>query len=475
MKQAGERIAAGNTSAIIGGEGVDDPPAGRIAAIIGALRHSPAATVTFSRYALHRFNRDGCFAAAGALSYTSLVSLVPLGVIALGILSAFPNFATLRQDLLAFIFRNFVPQISEQAAWWFEYFAASATQATAIGIVGIGATGILLLVTVEDQLNLLWRVPAPRPWSQRVVAYWTLMTLGPLLVGMSLTLSTYLDTAARRAGIDPEALAQLASTWPHFLARFLPWLLEMTACTLLYCLIPNCAVRWRDGALGAAVAAIAIEILKIGFSIYIANFASYQTVYGAIAAIPIFLLWMYVSWLAVLLGAVVAANLPTWRVDERLAHLSSGGVRLGFSLALIAVLARAQLRGATCRTASLATELGVPTSVVDEHLQRLARAGFTAPTQNGGWVLAWSPESATLHDLYLALGLPLAGTWLARPLAPWQMQVAPAMDRIVKAEAAAMRVTLAVILAEIRNPLPVAGAPSRGDALRAVAEHDGSE
>jgi membrane protein len=458
---------------------MDGRRVGGIAAIVEALRAGAAATATFTRYALHRFSSDGCFAAAGALSYTTLVSLVPLGVIALGILSAFPNFATLRQDLLAFIFRNFVPQISEQAAWWFEYFAASATQATAIGIVGIGATGILLLVTVEDQLNLLWRVPVPRPWSQRVVAYWTLMTLGPLLVGMSLTLSTYLDTAARQAGIDPEALAQLAGFWPQFLARLVPWLLELIACTLLYCLIPNCAVRWRDGALGGAVAAVAIEILKVGFAIYIGSFASYQTVYGAIAAIPIFLLWMYVSWLAVLLGAVVAANLPTWRVDERLGHLSSGGLRLGFSLALIAVLARAQLRGATYRTAGLATELGVPTSVVDEHLQSLARAGFTAPTQNGGWVLAWSPETATLHDLYLALGLPLAGSWLARPLAPWQMQVAPAMERIVKAEAAAMRVTLAVILAEIRTPSAIAGAAhralSRADALRAVAESNGSE
>jgi len=452
MKQAVDRGSPGIADRVDNGVGMDGRRVGGIAAIIDALRAGGAATVTFTRYALHRFSRDGCFAAAGALSYTSLVSLVPLGVIALGILSAFPNFATLRQDLLAFIFRNFVPQISEQAAWWFEYFAASATQATAIGIVGIGATGILLLVTVEDQLNLLWRVPVPRPWSQRVVAYWTLMTLGPLLVGMSLTLSTYLDTAARRAGFDPEALAQLASFWPHFVARLVPWLLELIACTLLYCLIPNCAVRWRDGALGAAVAAVAIEILKIGFAIYISTFASYQTVYGAIAAIPIFLLWMYVSWLAVLLGAVVAANLPTWRVDERLAHLTSGGVRLGFSLALIAALARAQLRGATCRTAALAAELGVPTSVVDEHLQCLARAGFTAPTQDGGWVLAWSPETATLHDLYLALGLPLAGSWLARPLAPWQVQVAPAMERIVKAEGAAMRVTLAVILAEIRTP-----------------------
>src|SRR5438874_13268117 len=182
------------------------PETEHAAGAIGALRRKLAATATFSRYALHRFSRDGCFAASGALSYTTLVSLVPLGVIALGILSAFPNFAGARQELLAAVFRNFVPAISEQAAWWFEYFAGSAAQATAIGIIGIAGTGVLLLVTVEDQLNALWRVTTRRPWSQRVLAYWTLMTLGPLLLGMSLTLSTYLDTAARHAGIDPEAI-----------------------------------------------------------------------------------------------------------------------------------------------------------------------------------------------------------------------------------------------------------------------------
>ena len=93
--------------------------------------------------------------------------------------AAFPNFASVRQELLELVFRNFVPAISEQAAWWFQYFASSAAQATAIGIVGTAATGILLLVTVEDQLNALWRVTTSRPWSQRVLAYWTLMTLGP--------------------------------------------------------------------------------------------------------------------------------------------------------------------------------------------------------------------------------------------------------------------------------------------------------
>src|SRR3954453_9868681 len=406
---------------------------GRRAGGIGELRRRLAAVRTFSLYALHRFSRDGCFATSGALSYTTLVSLVPLGVIVIGILSVFPTFADTRQELLSLAFRYFVPAISEQAAFWVQYFAGSAAQAGAIGSVGIAGTGVLMLVTVEDQLNALWRVTTPRPWSQRVLAYWTLMTLGPLLVGMSLTLSTYLDTAARRAGLDPVAIVQIANGWMHYFARMVPFVLELIAFTLLYCLIPNCAVRWRDGLLGAAVAAVAIEVLKIGFAIYIGSFASYQTVYGAIAAIPIFLLWMYVSWMAVLLGAVVAANLPTWRVDERLSHLSSGGVRLGFSLALLAVLARAQRRGTVCRTAQLAAELGVATSVVDEHLQQLARAGFAAPTQPGGGVLAWNPETATLHDLYEALDLPLAGRWQARPVAPWQVQVSPAMERIVKA------------------------------------------
>jgi DNA-binding IscR family transcriptional regulator len=174
-----------------------------------------------------------------------------------------------------------------------------------------------------------------------------------------------------------------------------------------------------------------------------------------------------VSWMAVLLGAVVAANLPTWRVDERLAHLSTGGVRLGFSLALIAALARAQRRGLTSRIASLAVELGVATSVIDEHLQQLGRAGFAAPTQSGGWVLAWNPETATLHDLYEALDLPLAGRWRDHPVAPWQVQVAPAMDRIVKAESAAMRMTLAALLTEIHAPAP--------SPIRAVADAFGGE
>src|SRR3989440_7169923 len=419
---------------------------------VGLLRQNFATLTAFARYSLPRFLADGCFSASGALSYTTLVSLVPLAVIAFGTLSAFPIFAQVHDELVALAFRTLVPSIGEQAAWWFRAFADSAAQTTAIGIAGISATGILLLVTVEDQLNLIWRVTSPRPWVQRILAYWTLITLGPLLIGISVSLSTYFELAARQVGLGPEAAAWFASSWLHSLARAVPAALEFVALTLLYCLIPNCAVRWRDGALGALIATVAIEILKVGFSFYIGISSFYQTVYGALAIIPIFLLWMYISWMAVLLGAVVAAALPNWRIDERVGSIPSGGVRLGFSLALLAALARAQRHGEARSTASLAAELGVATTVIDEHMRPLAEAGFVAHTQEGCWVLSWAPESATLHDLYEALHLPLAGRWLGQEGAPWQRLVAPAMDRIVNAESAAMGVTIASLLAETLEP-----------------------
>jgi membrane protein len=418
----------------------------------GRLRRLVTTATAFALYALRRFNVDGCFAACGALSYTTLVSLVPLAVIALGSLSSFPIFAPVRDQILQLALENFVPSIGQQAAWWFRAFAESATQTTAIGVAGIATTGVLLLVTVEDQLNLIWRVTAPRPWVQRLLAYWTLITLGPLLVGISLSLSTYFEIAARQVGFGQEAMVWLASSWLHGLARAVPALLEFVALTLLYCLIPNCTVRWRDGAFGAVIATVAIEILKVGFSIYIGASSFYSTVYGALAIIPIFLLWMYISWMAVLLGAVVAAALPNWRIDQRIGNVPASGVRLGLSLALIAALVRAQRRGEARSTSALAAELGVATTVIDEHLKPLAEAGFVAHRQDGCWVLAWSPETATLHDLYEALRLPLAGRWDEQVSAPWQREVAPAMARIVRSEAAVMQVTLAELLADAIEP-----------------------
>ena len=173
-------------------------------------------------------------------------------------------------------------------------------------------------------------------------------------------------------------------------------------------------MRWRDGALGALIATIAIEILKVGFSIYIGVSSFYQTVYGALAIIPIFLLWMYISWMAVLLGAVVAAALPNWRIDERVGTIPSGGVRLGFSLALIASLARAQRRGESQVDAGARRRARRRDDSHRRAYEAARRGRFRGSYARGVLGLVLGPETATLHDLYEALHLPLAGRWMGR-------------------------------------------------------------
>lgn len=415
----------------------------------------------FMRYVGQRFLADGCLLGSGALSYTTLVSLVPLIAIALSIFTAFPIFAGARDKLMALIFDNFVPEIGNEVKWWLTYFAGSAAHTTTLGVVALAITAILLLATIEDQLHVIWRVTTPRPWVQRILVYWTLLTLGPLLLGASLSLSGYFDRLIATAGLDPSRIQQVGEAWYSSLGGVVPFLLETVILTLVYCLVPNVTVRWRHGIIGAVVAAVTIEVLKIGFVWYISSISSYKTVYGALAAIPIFLLWMYVSWGAVLFGAVVAAALPEWRVDEGLPKVPREGRNLGLSLAIVGALAeRSREEGGTMTTPELAGSLGVAAAAIDEHLGPLQQAGFVVSTTDGGWVLSRAPASATLADLYRALGLPLAGSWRERGEgAAWQEKVAPAMQWIADAEAGALRIPLASLLAgpprEATPPTPL--------------------
>ncbi|MBV9523027.1 MAG: YihY family inner membrane protein [Alphaproteobacteria bacterium] len=401
----------------------------------------------FTLYALRRFIADGCLTGAGALSYTTLVSLVPLVAIVTAIFSAFPIFSEERQRFLGVLMQYFVPAVGQEAAYWFSYFAQIAARTTAVGVVALVVTSILLLVTIEDQLHAIWRVRTARPWLQRILIYWALLTLGPILTGMSLSLSTYFETAAATAGFDPAALEQAAAPWLHRVAQIVPFLLEAVTCTLVYALIPNCTVRWREALVGGLVAAVAIELLKIGFALYIARISSYQTIYGAVAAIPIFLLWMYISWAAVLFGAVVSAALPQWRVDLGEKRVTAEGRHLGVCLALLAELEESARDGGTRASPELALRLDLAASAVDDHLAPLQKASFVAATTDGGWVLARALASATLADLYRALDLPVAGGWRIRDAeTAWQRRVLPAMKRVAAAEDAAMRIPLAELL-----------------------------
>jgi membrane protein len=428
-----------------------------IAAMLGRL----VTLWSFTRAAVWRFIGDGCLTGAGALSYTSLVALVPLTAIALAVLSAFPVFADARDQLLAYVFHSFVPEVGAEVEWWFRYFAGTSARTTTIGILALAITAVLLLATIEDQLHHIWRVKSPRPWVQRILAYWAILTLGPLLLGVSFSLPSYIDLFVRDVGLNPAAFTQEVGV--QRLLRVVPMLLEVLVFTLIYALIPNCSVRWREAAAGAVVAALLIEGLKIGFAIYLASFSSYRAVYGALAAIPIFLLWMYVAWAAVLFGAVVAAALPQWRIDEQAKDTKPGAHRLGIGLALLAELEGQRRVGGALPTAALAKKLGLTTPTVDEDLSLLRRAAFVTQAADGGWLLARDLDAATLLDLYRALDLPLAGSLREEASFPWQRRVAAAIERIAVAETEALGLRLGDL---VGAGAPVAPVPARQHGVR---------
>jgi membrane protein len=358
--------------------------------------------VRFVRHVVRRFIEDGCFAAAGALSYTTLVSIVPLLAISLAVLSAFPIFDKLRERALMLMFDNFVPTVGATVEEYISTFAQSAGKTTAIGLLVLAVTAVMLLATIEDRLDAIWRVHAPRRWLARILTYWTMLTLGPLLFGVGLSVSASLHGITQDIAVVGASRHQVEE-WLSMLAAYAPFLLETVGFTLLFCLIPHCPVRWRDGAVGAVVAALLFEGCKASFTLYLAHFNAYQAIYGALAVIPIFLLWMYLSWSVVLFGAEVAAAVPLWGLAAPDEALAQQRVDLDLGLAIVARLARQGRIGGALSFPALATELTAPVGLLANCLDRLLAAGFVAASVDGGWVLARDLGVTRLAELKRAV------------------------------------------------------------------------
>ncbi|MGE0715558.1 MAG: YihY family inner membrane protein [Alphaproteobacteria bacterium] len=401
----------------------------------------------FTRYALRRFWYDQCFEAAGSLSYTSLLAIVPLFAVGLSAMTAFPMYADAREAVSALILRNLVPEVGEIVDTYVTQFAGAAVQLTAVGVVGLAVTAILLLATIEARFNFIWRVPTERPWLGRILAYWAIVTLGPLLLGASLSLSSRALAWADGAGLGI-VLARLA--W------MFPFLLGAAAFSTLYLLIPNRTVRWRDGFMGGVVAALLFQLVQAGFGYYVTRFVSYQAVYGTIAALPIFLLWMYLIWVIVMLGAVVAAALPEWRA-ERFGGRAAGTQTLTLALSL-AILDLVRAPGGR-RVREIARRLGIATTMVDDRLRALYEAGFVAPTGGGRWLPARDLTTTTVDTLAHALGIQRSDeVGPDFPTTAWMPRFNAMMRALTRAEQEALDVPIATVLSE---PLPPGTPPVR--------------
>ena len=242
---------------------------------------------------------------AANLAFLSLLALVPIFTIAVSLLGATPMFARLSDALLRFLSANlFLPSFSETVVRYLNQFAAKASQLSLIGGLAFFATAFTALLTIDRTLNRIWAVGRPRPLARRLTLYWTFLTLGPLLVGATLTFNGLVVSEL----FGGTRLHEAERLW----LALLPWLASVAGLTLLYRLVPNAPVRWRDALIGALLATVALELLKRGLGLQATRLPTYTIVYGAFAALPLFLVWLFMVWLIVLAAAVLTASLPSW-------------------------------------------------------------------------------------------------------------------------------------------------------------------
>ena len=258
-----------------------------------------------ARTLLARFRADHLALTASSLTFTTVVAMVPFFTVALAVFTAFPLFAELQVGLQRWLVRSLVPDtIARQVLGYLTQFASQASGLGALGFTVLLVTALALILTVDRTLNQIWRVRRLRPLGQRVLIYWTAISLGPLLLGASLALTSYVTAQSR-------GLVQGVPGGVQLLFDTIQFLTLASGMTLLYRYVPNTPVKWRHAWVGGLFVAAGIEIAKRVLALYLANVPTYSVLYGAFATLPILLVWMYVAWVIVLLGAVIAAYLPS--------------------------------------------------------------------------------------------------------------------------------------------------------------------
>ncbi len=251
-----------------------------------------------------RFREDRLGLTASSLTFTTVVALVPLFTVALAVFTAFPIFSEIQRQLERWLIVSLVPDtIARQVLGYLTQFASKASSLGAVGLSVLLATALALILTIDRTLNNIWRVRRPRPLAQRLLVYWTSLTLGPLVLGSSLTM-TSLAVGYSRGPL------QTVPGGLRLLLDAIEFLLLAGGMAALYHFVPNTPVKWRHAWTGGCFVAVCMEAAKKLLGLYLGAVPTYSVLYGAFATLPILLVWIYVAWLIVLLGAVVAAYLP---------------------------------------------------------------------------------------------------------------------------------------------------------------------
>ncbi len=353
-----------------------------------------------------RFREDRLGLTASSLTFTTTMALVPFFTVALAVFSAFPMFGKLQSALQAWLVQSLVPDaIARQVLGYLTQFAGKASRLGAVGLGVLIVTAFALVLTIDRTLNSIWRVKRPRPLAQRVLIYWAVMTLGPLLLGASLSISSYLISASRGLVTAMPGAVQV-------LLDIVEFVLLTLGLAALYRYVPNTPVRRSHAWAGSLFAAIGIEIAKRLLALYLGTVPTYSVVYGAFATLPILLVWIYIAWVIVLWGAVIAAYLPSLVSGTR---RRAGGHGWQFQLALEVLRELDRARSCAHRGLSapqLARTLEVETLQLEPVLETLValdwivRVNEIEDEQDTRYILLADSQSTALEPLMRHLLLP---------------------------------------------------------------------
>ena len=271
-----------------------------------ALKTSKA----YLRYLFEQFKEDRIIFHSGYLSYVTLLSMVPLFAVMFSVFSLFPSFQEWRGDVEFFVFNNFVPTLGDEIRGHFVEFVENASKMTPVGIAVLVVFALLLISSIDHTLNHIWRVQKNRRLVVSFFIYLVVLILGPVLIGISLITSSYLLSLSGIGENELQAVRKLLLATLPYLSSFLSFL-------LIYLLVPNTRVHFRSALSGALIAAILFELSKYAFALYFTHFPVYQAIYGVLAIIPLLFIWVFVSWVVILVGAQVAASLDEFLANQR--------------------------------------------------------------------------------------------------------------------------------------------------------------
>ncbi len=351
--------------------------------------------VLFFRYSVNHFVEQRGLQTASSLAYTTLLSLVPLLTVMFGFLGGMPVFKELSVVIQSFIFDNFVPSFGYSVQNYLFEFSKKASGLTFTGTAVLILIALMLMATIDNAFNKIWNVKTKRNPLARFLVYWAILTLGPLLVGVGLLSTSYLL-----------ALPAFDELYPSFglkakFLRIVPFLTTSMAFSFLYLLIPNCLVPKKNALIGGIIAAFLFEMAKFGFGVYVKAMPSYEAIYGAIAVIPIFLLWIYLSWVVVILGAHLSYCLSNFQLDNEGHQYGHKAWDFVDVYKIIALLWQSQKQGKSLIVRDLKKHgISLSQGQIADILYILAKANWVSRSSSGSYLLSRDLSETKVKDLH---------------------------------------------------------------------------